>query len=97
MACKVHVLGTNAVKSVNSTGSDAVAALIRKLRKDSHLTQMELCTKLGQDSAYVSKIERGIRRIDLIEFCDILLAMGLDPKQVFADFFDIRYGEAGTT
>ncbi len=85
------MLGTNVVKSVNSTGSDAVAALIRSLRKESHLTQKELCIKLGQDSAYISKIERAIRRIDLVEFCEILLAMGLDPKQVFSNFFDAQY------
>jgi transcriptional regulator with XRE-family HTH domain len=46
---------------------------LRAARKEAGLTQDEVAAKLGQTQSFVSKCERGERRIDVIElyhFCD---------------------------
>ncbi len=71
---------------------DKLVSLIVGLRIASGTTQKELCDKLGQEAAYMSKVERGVRRLDLVEFCDIAFALGRDPKEIFSNFIDDAYG-----
>jgi transcriptional regulator with XRE-family HTH domain len=47
-------------------------------RKSTGLTQAELSAKLAKPQSYVSKYERGERRIDVIEFLQIARALELD-------------------
>jgi len=54
------------------------------LRKESDVTQVELARRLGKPQPFVSYIERGERRIDVIEFYAIVKALGADPDAVFA-------------
>jgi transcriptional regulator with XRE-family HTH domain len=55
------------------------------LRRSSGVTQVELAKRLGRTQAFISTFERGIRRIDLIEFYAIVRALGGDPVSIFAD------------
>jgi transcriptional regulator with XRE-family HTH domain len=55
--------------------------LLTKAREDAGLTQVELGEKLGRPQTFVSKIERGVRSVDLIEFLEIARAVGLDPAK----------------
>jgi transcriptional regulator with XRE-family HTH domain len=54
--------------------------LLRDVRKENKLTQIELAEKLHRKQQYVSKYELGERRLDLLEIydicnaCDITLA-----------------------
>lgn len=47
-------------------------------RKDADLTQQELANRLDRPQSYVSKYERGERRLDVLEFVDIADALGSD-------------------
>lgn len=70
-----------------SVFTDAYAALIVALVEARHtagLTQVELANALGKPQSFVSKIERGERRIDLVEFCALADAMGVDRSSLFA-------------
>lgn len=49
------------------------------------MTQMELSAALGRNQSYISNIERGQRRIDVIEFCEIAVALKRDPAQLFSE------------
>jgi len=51
---------------------------IKKLRKDLGLTQVEFGGKINLDSAYISKIERGIKPISSIQLFNILSICELD-------------------
>ncbi len=51
--------------------------LLRCLRIESHQTQTELALKLRRPQTYVSKYERGERRLDLMELYDICNACGV--------------------
>jgi transcriptional regulator with XRE-family HTH domain len=55
------------------------------LRLKSEVTQVELAKRLGRTQVFVSNFERGLRRIDLIEFYAIVRALGGDPVVLFAD------------
>ena len=54
-------------------------------RKDAGLTQQELADRLARPQSYVSKYERGERRLDVLEFVDIVEALGVDPHPFLDD------------
>lgn len=51
-------------------------------RKKSGLTQQQLAERLGKPQSYVSKYERGERRVDVVEFLRIAAAIGVDPCRI---------------
>lgn len=70
-----------------SVFTDAYASLLDtlvELRKQRGLTQVELARRLGKPQPFVSYIERGERRIDVIEFYAIARALDADPIKVFS-------------
>lgn len=48
-------------------------------RLQAGLKQADVAAKLGKSQSYVSKIERGERGIDLIEYLEIAEVIGFDP------------------
>lgn len=48
-------------------------------RKSVGLTQVGLAERLGRPQSFVSKYERGERKLDVIEFCEVCRALGIDP------------------
>jgi transcriptional regulator with XRE-family HTH domain len=48
-------------------------------RERKALTQVEIAARLGKPQSYVSKYERGERRLDIIEFIDVTRSIGVDP------------------
>jgi transcriptional regulator with XRE-family HTH domain len=53
-------------------------------RRDAGLTQVELSERLNRPQPFISKVERGVRRIDVIEFYAISRALGADPVALFS-------------
>ena len=53
--------------------------LLVEIREEQTLTQVDVSQRLGKPQSYVSKYERGERRIDIIEFIDIANALGIKP------------------
>lgn len=51
---------------------------LRQAREDACLTQAALGGRLGRDQRYVSDIEVGVRRLDLLQVSDWARACGLD-------------------
>ncbi len=52
-------------------------SLLRRSRKSVGLTQEQLALRLGQSQSFISKCERGERRIDVIELRAFCLAIGV--------------------
>ena len=72
---------------MKSTSTDAYAQFLDQLvglRKQQGVTQAELSKKLGKPQPFVSNIERGVRRVDVIEFYAIVRALGGEPEEAFA-------------
>lgn len=53
------------------------------LRKGLGISQVELAKRLGKEQPFISRIERGERRIDVVEFYAIATALGLDPMEAY--------------
>jgi len=65
-------------RSVHHPHYQEFLALLREARQASGTTQIELAERLRNRQVFISKIERGVRRldvIDLFEYCD---AAGID-------------------
>lgn len=57
-------------KSVHRPEYQYVLECLQNVRRDAKLTQVELASKIGRTQAYVSSVERGIRRMDLLQVLD---------------------------
>lgn len=57
---------------------DYFRALLIEARSAAHLTQVELANTLDRPQSYVSKYERGERRLDLIEFLEVATALKIN-------------------
>lgn len=71
-----------------STHSEPYKLLLEMLveaRKRSGLTQSELADRLGRPQPFISFVERGERRVDVIEFYAIMRALEVDPEEAFRE------------
>jgi transcriptional regulator with XRE-family HTH domain len=69
-----------------SVFTDAYAEFLNALveaRKEARVTQADLSKRLGKPQPWVSNYERGIRRVDVIEFYAIARALKRDPVELF--------------
>lgn len=76
-------------KSVFADDYRTLIARLVELRAEAGLTQVELATRLGRPQSYISKIERCERRLDVVEFCQLVGGMGRDPVATLAAFLDV--------
>jgi transcriptional regulator with XRE-family HTH domain len=65
-------------------------ARIVELRKEAGLTQAELARRLGRPQSFVSKYERGERRLDVVEFLAVARALGADAAGLMAELELLR-------
>ena len=69
-------------RSVYSEKYDRFRLRLVEARKGARLTQVELAGKLSRPQSFVSKYERGERRLDVIEFVEVAEAIGVDPIEL---------------
>jgi len=68
-------------KSIHSARYAAFLALLRETRLTAGLTQIELANRLNETQTFISKCERGERRIDVVELESFCRALGTSlPK-----------------
>lgn len=63
-------------------------ALLVAERERVGLTQVDVAGRIGKPQSYVSKYERGERRLDIVEFLDVARALGIDPLATARKLFD---------
>lgn len=61
--------------------------LLLQARRDARLTQAELASRLKRPQSFVSKYERGERRLDVIEFARVCRALGIDPIKTLVGLY----------
>ena len=54
------------------------------MRKAAGLTQRELAAKLRREQSFVWRIEKGERRLDLVEFHWVCAALGFDSVEQYS-------------
>lgn len=66
--------------------------LLIEARERRGLTQTEVAQRLGKPQSFVSKYERGERRLDFVEFVVLAEILEIDVNAFVADFIDRRNG-----
>ena len=69
-------------KSTHSHEYDALRQQLRAMRKAAGLSQRALARRLMVPPSWVSKVETGERRLDMVEFHWFCLACGENPPAV---------------
>ena len=65
-------------------GHEALLVLLRQIRLDAKLRQVDLAERLGQPQSFVSKYESGERRLDILELRSLCKAVGITLEQFVA-------------
>ena len=65
---------------------DRFCRLLVKFRKNAGVSQEVVAEKLNRRQAYVSKCERGTRRMNFIEFIEMAEAVGYNPCTFIKEF-----------
>ncbi|WP_437186779.1 helix-turn-helix domain-containing protein [Planctomicrobium sp. SH668] len=63
-------------KSIYTDEYSVLLELLAALRQKSGITQVELAQLLGQSQSFISKVERGDRRLDVIQLRTIVQTLG---------------------
>ena len=76
-------------KAIHRTEHEVLIQLIRTLRQEAGLSQEQCCWKLGRPQSFMSDVERGIRRLDLVQIRDLCTVYGISLQE-----FVRRYDES---
>jgi transcriptional regulator with XRE-family HTH domain len=80
-------------KSIHTDEHAALIDLLRESREAAGVTQTDLSRHLGRSQSFVSDLERGQRRLDVIQLRDICAYLGIEfPK--FANELERRLRSA---
>lgn len=80
-------------KAIHSAQQAHLQQLLRRVRKEAGLTQVELGQRLDEPQSLISDYERGERRLDLIELKQVCDAIGVDLVefvQTFVQATDVK-------
>lgn len=67
--------------SVHTARYKKLCEMLIEARKAKDLSQDALAEMLGRVQTFVSKYERGERRLDVVEFLDVAAALGMDVSK----------------
>lgn len=79
-------------RTLRSPGHLALMAALKQARLDAGLTQTELADRLERPQSFVAKYENGERRVEVVEFVQIVRAIGCDGRVILDD---VGRAEAG--
>jgi transcriptional regulator with XRE-family HTH domain len=68
-------------KSIHTKEYAAVLALLRQVRKDAGMTQVQLAKKLRLTQSLWSKMERGELRLDIVQLKTVCKVLGLSLRE----------------
>lgn len=78
-------------KSIYSDEYSAVTDILKELRREAGLTQVQLADQLGQSQSLYSKYERGELRLDIIQLRTVGRLLGLSLTE-FSELIEQRLG-----
>ncbi|MEX0643618.1 MAG: helix-turn-helix transcriptional regulator [Pirellulales bacterium] len=66
-------------KSLHTPAYRKITEALKQMRLEAGVSQRELAKRLGQQLNYISRLEQGQRRLDLLEWTWLCEALGRDP------------------
>lgn len=79
-------------RTLRSPGHLALMAALKQARLDAGLTQTELADRLERPQSFVAKYENGERRVEVVEFVQIVRAIGCDGREILCDVVQAELG-----
>ncbi len=79
-------------KSVFTSKYEQFRLLLVAARKKARISQAQLADKLSRPQSFVSKYERGERRLDVIEFEQVADALKIEPVRFLKKLYDRKGG-----
>lgn len=73
-------------KAIYRPEHDVFLAILKARRAESGMTQTECSHALGRPQSFMSDVERGIRRLDIIQIRDLCSILGCELIDVIAEF-----------
>ena len=73
-------------KSIHRAEYRILLRLLRELRMSAGVTQTRASASLGRVQSFVSDVERGVRRLDVVQLRDLCIALGTDLPSFVAAF-----------
>lgn len=64
--------------------------VLKAARKRAGVSQVDLAERLGNTQTFVSKCERGERRIDAVELVEFAEALGVPPLGLLGEYLEQR-------
>ncbi|MBS1722993.1 MAG: helix-turn-helix transcriptional regulator [Armatimonadetes bacterium] len=58
-----------------------LGGFVRKIRIEQGVSQRELAARLDLPQSFVSKVERGERQLQALEFIEVCIKIGISPGQ----------------
>lgn len=62
-----------------------LAEMIRERRKAAGLTQVDVAKRLGRPQSFMTSIENGERRLDVVELINLAKAISFDPSSILTE------------
>jgi len=81
-------------KNLHTQDHALLRELLVELRVEARLTQVELANRLEWEQTHISRVERGVRRLDVLELRSWVYALGMSLRD-FIERFEQRL-EANT-
>jgi transcriptional regulator with XRE-family HTH domain len=73
-------------KAIHRAEQERLCRLLRSLREEAGLRQVDVAAALGEPQSFVSKYETGERRLDLIELRQVCAALGATLTDLVKQF-----------
>lgn len=81
-------------KTLYRTENLELAALLRQVREDAGIVQTTLAERMDRNQTFVSNVELGIRRLDLVELRDYCASLNISLKDLI-EAWEARIRPAG--
>jgi transcriptional regulator with XRE-family HTH domain len=77
-------------QSTHNPDYQLLLAVLKAARKRAGVSQVDLAERLGNTQTFVSKCERGERRIDAVELVEFAEALGVEPLGLLGEYLEQR-------
>lgn len=75
-------------KAIYRSEYDVFLTLLKARRVKAGLTQAECSSALGRPQSFMSDVERGVRRLDIIQINDLCIVLRCELVELIQEFSD---------
>lgn len=83
-------------QSTHNSDYQLLLTVLKAARKRAGVSQVDLAERLGNTQTFVSKCERGERRIDAVELVEFAEALGVPPLGLLGEYLEQRAARTPT-